>query len=140
MIVTIDQLRALGLRSDWEAKFMDKYGGQVEVTRERLLSEPLCRFPGFIACLCDAPTRASFDAALGPIIKASKLQGSEFTHACAECLADAMGLPGTKGRVVTAWPTPPCRHEYVNVGFSSVTMACKHCGADAWDTRVGGGR
>jgi hypothetical protein len=22
-----------------------------------------------------------------------------------------------------------CSHEFVNVGFTSVTMACKHCGA-----------
>ncbi len=23
-----------------------------------------------------------------------------------------------------------CNHEYINVGFTSITMACKHCGKD----------
>ena len=26
--------------------------------------------------------------------------------------------------------TPPCTHEYVNVGFFQLKYACKHCGVD----------
>lgn len=31
---------------------------------------------------------------------------------------------------LTSSSSKVCNHEYVNVGFTSLTMACKHCGVD----------
>ena len=158
MIVTIDQLIPLGLSLKRELEFKAMYGDSVEVTRARLLSPPLLFFPGLVAHLCPPATLASFHAAMRPFVdgrmrldaenRAAMTSGrighekylneesridANLRASSAHCLADALGLPMTGD----GYPLDRkgCEHEYVNVGFTSVTMACRRCGVGREDAR-----
>ena len=54
------------------------------------------------------PHRERYEAAFHDVLRT-------YHDASAKALADAMGLQS-------------CDHEYVNVGFNSMVMACRHCG------------
>jgi hypothetical protein len=53
----------------------------------------------------------------------------EKTHSRSELLKLVDDLLGRVGRV--GQPTPkPCSHEFVNISFNGIVMACKHCGVE----------
>jgi hypothetical protein len=38
--------------------------------------------------------------------------------------------PEEEQAVGSATPPPSCNHEWVNIGFNHIRIACKHCGVD----------
>lgn len=101
IIITLKELRELGACDDARDEFAERFGVEAEVTRKNLLALP--HYASWLAChhpeikkfglrYCEAANKAA-DGHVGLWTDRSQ---SQYRKACANSLADLLGLPKEK--------------------------------------------